>query len=158
MMLALLPLVTAAAAGALAPAPEVTTSPRAAQVQLAEALTGADSIESVEARGRTITFSIVRDREMFRVAATTARRGEIVSLAIEPLGPAGAELHGLTWLAAELGDATAIVRLVPSDQGGVLLSTSDGRRYLVTPQRLPRTGNEAVEARWGGAWAGPAPS
>lgn len=157
MMLALLPLVTAAAAGALAP-PEVTTSPRAAQVQLAEALTGADSIESVEAHGRTVGFSIVRDREIFRVVATTARRGEIVSLAVEPLGPAGAELHGLTWLAAELADATAIVRLVPSDQGGVLLSTSDGRRYLVTPQRFPRTGNEAVEARWGGAWARPAAS
>jgi hypothetical protein len=157
MMLALLPLVTAAA-GAFAPSPEVTTSPRAAQVQLAEALTGADSIESVEAHGRTVTFSIVRDREMVRVVATTARRGEIVSLTVEPLGPAGAELHGLTWLAAELADATAIVRLVPSDQGGVLLSTSDGRRYLVTPQRFPRTGNEAVEARWGGAWAGPASS
>src|SRR5690348_10091305 len=111
MMLALLPLVTAAA-GAFASAPEVTTSPRAAQVQLAEALTGADSIESVEARGRTVTFSLVRDREMVRVVATTAGHGEIVSLAVEPLGPAGAELHGLTWLAAELADATAVVRLV----------------------------------------------
>jgi hypothetical protein len=157
MMLALLPLVAVAAAGGLAP-PEVTTSPRTAQVQLAEALTGADSIESVEARGHTIAFSIVRDREVFRVVATTARRGEIVALAIEPAGPAGAELHGLTWLAAELADATAIVRLVPSDGGGVLLSTSDGRRYLVTPQRFPRTGNEAVEARWGAAWASPASS
>jgi len=35
----------------------------------------------------------------------------------------------------------------------VLLSTGDGRRYLVTPPRGRRTGNEAVEARWGAVWS-----
>jgi hypothetical protein len=153
MWLALLPLVTFAA-GALSPPIEVELTPRVAQVRLAEALVGADSIESIEARGPTITFTTVRGSEVIRLVATTARRGEISSLTIEHAGPAGAELHGLTWLAAELADATAIVRLVPSDHGAVLLSTSDGRSYLVTPQRLPRTGNEAVEARWGAAWNG----
>ena len=152
MMLALLPLVSFAA-GALSSPREVVASPRAAQVRLAEELTGADAIEAVEARGRTITFSVVRDREQRRVVATTERRGELVALSIEPAGPAAAELHGLTWLAAELADVTAILRIVPSDHGGILLTTSNGRRYLVTPQRLPRTGNEAVEARWGAAWS-----
>jgi hypothetical protein len=155
MMLALLPLATFAA-GALSSPAEVAASPRAAQVRLAEALTSADSIESVHACGRTITFSLVRDRELLRAVATTARDGDIISLSIEPAGPAAAELHGLTWLAAELADVTAVVRLVPSDHGGILLSTNDGRRYLVTPQRFPRTGNEAVEARWGAAWTGAA--
>lgn len=155
--MAWLPLV-AFAAGAVSAPCEMVTSARAAQVRLAETLAGADAIESIavsrEAPGRlpTVTFSIVRDGEQLLVAATTARDGEVASLAIVSAGPASAELHGLTWLAAELADATAILRLAPADHGAVLLSTSDGRRYLVGPPRGPRTGNEAVEARWGATW------
>jgi hypothetical protein len=159
-MMTWLPLV-AFAAGALDPPREieVVASPKAAQVRLAEALSEADAIETVEVsrggrdKAATVTFSIVRGGELLRVAATTSRGGEIASLSIEPVGPAAAELHGLTWLAAEVADATAIVRLTPADRGGVLLSTNDGRRYLVGPPRGPRTGNEAVEARWGAAWS-----
>jgi hypothetical protein len=163
-MMAWLPLIAFAAGAVHAPC-EVVTSARVAQVRLAETLAGADAIESVTvvrqgparagaAGPATVTFSIVRDGEQLLVAATTARDGEVASLAIESAGPAGAELHGLTWLAAELADATAIVRLSAADRGGVLLSTSEGRRYLVSPPRGPRTGNEAVEARWGAAWSG----
>lgn len=150
------------AAGAPCEAPcEMVSSPRVAQARLAEALAGADAIESITwsrgAPGRaagpaTVTFSVVRAGELLLVTTTTRRGGEIASLAIEPVGPAGAELHGLTWLASELADVPAVVRLSVADRDGVLLSTSDGRRYLVTPPHGPRTGNEAVEARWGAAW------
>ena len=146
----------AIAAGAVE-APEVTSA-KAAQVRLAQTLAGADAIESFavgrEAPGGplTVTFSVVRDGEQLLVVATTARDGTVASLVIAPVGPAHAERDRLTWLTVELEDASAVVRLVAADRGGVLLSTSDGRRYLVTPSRGPRTGNEAVEARWGAAW------
>jgi hypothetical protein len=165
-MMAWLPLIALAAGAAGAPceAPcEVVMSARVAQVRLARTLAGADAIESVtvtrEGLGRagavgpaTVTFSVVRDGELLQVSATTARNGEVAALVIMPAGPASAELHRLTWLAAELADASAVVRLADADRDGVLLSTSDGRRYLVAPPRGPRTGNEAVEARWGAAW------
>ncbi len=157
--MAWLPLI-AFAAGAVEASPEVVTSARVAQVRLAETLAEADAIESVSvARGAprravTVTFSIVRGGEQVLVTATTGSDGEVASLAIEPAGPAGAELHGLTWLAGELADATAVVRLAAADRGGVLLSTSDGRRYLLDPAAAPPNGNEAVEARWGAAWSG----
>lgn len=163
MMIAWLPLVVFAAGALEAPAPgEVVTSARVAQVRLAEALAEADAIEAVtvardpKSRALTVTFSIVRGGEQLRVAATAVRGGEVAALAIAPAGPAGAELHGLSWLAAELADATAIVRLADEGRGAVLLSTSEGRRYLVSAdgRRGPRTGNEAVEARWGAAWSG----
>jgi len=156
--------VAVGAAGAPCEAPyEVVMSARAAQVRLAETLAGADAIESVsvlrEPSGRpgavgpaTVTFSIVRGGEQLLVAAKTGRNGDVESLVIEPAGPASAELGNLTWLAAELADAGAIVRLADADRDGVLLSTRDGRRYLVAQPRGPRTGNEAVEARWGAAW------
>jgi hypothetical protein len=100
-----------------------------------------------------VRFTIVRDGERQLVTATTTRTGAVASLSIEPADGAGAERHGLTWLAVELADARAVVRLTAAERGGLLLSTSDGRRYLVTPRRGPRTGNEAVEARWGAAWS-----
>lgn len=157
--MAWLPLI-AFAAGAVEASPEVVTSARVAQVRLAETLAEADAIESVSVtrgasdRAMTVTFSIVRGGEQVLVTAMAGPGGEIASLAIEPAGPAGAELHGLTWLAAELADAPAVVRLATADRGGVLLSTSDGRRYLLDPASGPHAGNEAVEARWGAAWSG----
>ena len=157
-MMAWLSLIAIAAGAAETPC-EVVTMAQAAQVRLAQTLAEADAIESF-AMGRgspgqplTVTFSIVRDGEQLLVAATTGRDGTVAALEIEPVGPAHAELDRLTWLAVELADASAVVRLVAADRGGVLLSTSDGRRYLVTPARGPRTGNEAVEARWGAAWS-----
>lgn len=161
MLLACLPLI-AVAAGALELPAEDVTSGRAAQVRLAEALSEADSIESVsvsrgtraKAKPTRVTFTVVRAGEELRLVATTARTGEIASLTIESIGPARSERHALTWLAAELADTSAVVRLAPAVRGGVMLSTDDGRRYLLVPRRGPRTGNEAVEARWGAAWSG----
>ncbi len=158
--MAWLPWIAIAAGVAVEPPSELVTSAPDAQARLAEALAEADGIESVTVsrggpgRAATVTFSILRDGEQLRVAATTSRGGEVTALAIGPAGPGGAELQGLSWLSEELADATAIVRLAPADDGAVLLSTSDGRRYLVSPARGPRTGNEAVEARWGAAWSG----
>jgi hypothetical protein len=159
-MMAWLPLIVVAAGASQAPRERVALG-RGAQVRLAETLTRADAIGSMavsrEAPGGavTVTFSIVRGGEQLRVAATTGPGGEVASLVIEPIGPASTELDGLTWLAVELDDTStgAIVRLVPADRGGVLLSTGEGRRYLVTPPRARRTGNEAVEARWGAVWS-----
>ena len=163
MLLALLPLVTTAA-GAAAPPAEVALSraaDRAAQVQLAEVLSGAEAIEAVEARGSVIAFSIIRDHRLVRVVAMTAQRGEVTGLTVESAGLAGhaaAERQALSWLAGELADATAITRLTPIDHGGVLLSTSDDRRYLIAlggrgSLDQIRTGNEAAAARWGAAWS-----
>jgi hypothetical protein len=156
-MMAWLSLIAFAAGAVEAPC-EVVTPARAAQVRLAEALAEADAIESFavsreEREGAvTVTFSIVRDGEQWLVAATTTRDGEVVALTLGRGGPAAAEINGLTWLAVELSDAPSIVRLAAADRGAVLLSTGNGRRYLVSPKRGQRTGNEAVEARWGAAW------
>jgi hypothetical protein len=157
-MMAWLPLVAIAAGAVEAPC-EVVTPARAAQVRLAETLAEADAIESVAVSrderegGVTVMFSIVRDGEQWLVAATTGRDGEVAALTLGRAGPAAAEVNGLTWLTVELSDAPSIVRLAAADRGAVLLSTGDGRRYLVSPKRRgPRTGNEAVEARWGAAW------
>ena len=149
------------AAGAAGAPCEVVTSDRVAQARLAETLAEADAIESfaVTRDGRgpaaplTVTFTIVRNGEQVLVAATTGRGGEVSSLLIQPIGPASAELHSLTWLTVELTDTPAIRRLTAADRGAIMLSTSDGRRYLLSPRRGPRTGNEAVEARWGAAWS-----
>lgn len=156
-MTAWLPLL-AIAVGAVDVPREVVTSAREAQARLAEALGDADAIESVgvmrEGRGREVTvrFAIVRGGERQLVTATTTRTGAVASLSIEPVDAASGERHGLTWLAVELADVRAVVRLAAAEGGGLLLSTNDGRRYLVTPRRGPRTGNEGVEARWGAAW------
>jgi len=155
-MMAWLPLIAVAAGASSAPC-EVVTPAHVAQARLAETLADADAIESItvssEERGAlTVTFSVVRDGEQLLVAATTAASGEVSALTIGRAGPAAPEGHGLTWLSVELADASAVVRLTAADRGAVLLSTRDGRRYLVSPARAPRTGNEAVEARWGAAW------
>src|SRR5690349_5896605 len=122
----------AIAAGVAATPCEVVTTARAAQVRLARTLAEADAIESFAVeRGApgeppTVTFSIIHDGEALRLVATTARDGTVTALVIAPVGPAVAERDRLTWLAVELDDASAVVRLVAADRGGVLLSTSDG--------------------------------
>jgi hypothetical protein len=156
-MMAWLSLIAFAAGAAGVPC-EVVTSGPVAQARLAEALAGADAIESMTVapaaadRPLMVTFSVARDGALTRITATAARDGTIASLELGPAGPAHAGHGRLTWLAAELADAPAIVRLVDAGRDGVLLSTSDGRRYLVSPRLGPRTGNEGVEARWGAAW------
>lgn len=156
-MMALLSLIAFAAGAADAPC-EVVTSGPVAQARLAEALASADAIEAIsvspatEDRPLTVTFSVARAGELVQLAAGAARDGTITSLALGSAGPAHVGAGRLTWLSVELADVQGIVRLVDAGRDGVLLSTSDGRRYLVSPRVGPRTGNEAVEARWGAAW------
>jgi hypothetical protein len=132
--------------------PEVVTSPRVAQVRLAEALGEAESIEAVAGKRHAVTFLIVRDGAAFDVTATT-KRGEVVSLVIAPSRTAvTAQLHGLSWLGAELASATAVTRLIIDDDGAVTIVTDDGVRYMAIPGR-GSGGNVVAEARWGAAWS-----
>jgi hypothetical protein len=62
----------------------VITSPRVAQVRLAEALGNADAIHAVSAHHHQITFAITRGDRSLQVTATTGKQGQVV-------GPA---LHG----------------------------------------------------------------
>jgi hypothetical protein len=149
---------------------EVVSSPRVAQVRLAETLAEADAIESVMVtaptsakgkakratnarKGRVVTFAIVRAGETFDVTAQTTKSGEIVSLAIVRAPQRlAAQLHGLTWLGSELAEAAAVTRLVVDADGGVLIATDDGRRYMAIPGRGSGGANVAAESRWAAAW------
>lgn len=133
---------------------ELVTAPRVAQVRLAETLAEAEAIESVRGHGRAVTFVIVRDGETFEVTAKTTRSGEIVALAITPTHAAPVQLHGLTWLGAELAEVTAVTRLVVDGDGAVIIGTDDGRRYMAIPGRGSGGANVAAEARWAAAWSG----
>ena len=158
-MMAWLSLIAFAAGAADTPCEVVTPGP-AAQARLAEVLSEADEIEAMtvapaaEGQPLSVTFSVARAGGLMRVTATVARDGTISSLQIGPAGPAHAGEARLTWLAVELADAPANARHVDAGRDGVLLSTSHGRRYLLSPRSGTRTGNEAVEARWGAAWTG----
>ena len=161
---------------------EVVTSPRVAQVRLAETLAEADAIESITARDRnTIMFLVIREGDTFEVIAKTTmgvtkkskssskatskskvkrtphvQAGEISSLTISRLpNPLAAQLHGLTWLGAELADVTAVTHLEADDDGAVMLTTNDGRRYMAIPGRGSGGPNMAAEARWAAEWTNP---
>ncbi|MBA3394278.1 MAG: hypothetical protein H0T89_16655 [Deltaproteobacteria bacterium] len=142
---------------AVAAAPEIVTSPRVAQVRLAETLASAESIESITARvtprGRQVTFAIVHDGDTLDVIATTGKRGDIVALTIKPATPIAAQLHGLTWLGAELAQSTAVTRLAVHEDGAVTITTSEGQRYMAIPGRGSGGANIAVEARWAATWS-----
>jgi len=128
---------------------------RVAQVRLAEVLGTADAIHAVSAKRREVTFVISRGEQVTRVRATTTRRGEVTTLEIAPIADTEAarlELGGgLSWLADELAEVTAVTRLVADDDGAVTITTSDHRRYMAIPGR-GSGGNAAVEARWAAAW------
>lgn len=132
---------------------EVVAMPRVAQVRLAETLAEADAIESVSAKHRAITFTIVRAGETFEVTAKTSKTGEVISLAIDPARSLAVQLHGLTWLGSELAEVSAVTRLVVDDDGGVMIGTDDGRRYMAIPGRGSGGANVAAESRWAAAWS-----
>ena len=97
---------------------------------------------------------IVRGGETFDVTAKTTKSGEIVSLAIARAHQRlPVQLHGLTWLGSELSDVAAVTRLVVDEDGGVMIGTDDGRRYMAIPGRGSGGANVAAEARWAAAWA-----
>lgn len=166
MLNALLPLISAALsigaglgagadAGRGGEAPVVVTSARTAQVQLAVTLSEADAIHAISARAGSIRFAIDRDGEAFEVVATTRQkgkaRGEVIALSITDLGPAIGDAGNLSWLGAELADATAVTTLSSDEDGAVTITTNDGRAYMAIPGR-GSGGNAAAEARWAAAW------
>lgn len=151
-----LPLVWVAL-GVSAPAPEhrteepvVVTAPRTAQVRLAVTLGEAEAIHAVVVRRGAIVFAIDRAGQAFEVVATT-QRGQVTKLSIRDRGPALGGGGGLTWLAAELAEATAVTGLAVDEDGAVTITTSDGRAYLAIPGR-GSGGNAGVEAQWAAAW------
>jgi len=145
----ILPLISFAVSAAQ-PAHAVVT-PRAAQVQLAEALASADAIHAVSAHGTIVSFAIDRDGESFRIEAVTRGNREVVALTVSEAGPALGAPGSLSWLADELAQATAITTLAVDEDGAVTIATSEGRAYMAIPGR-GSGGNMAVEARWAAAW------
>jgi hypothetical protein len=132
--------------------PPASESPRVAQVRLAETLADAESIEGVQARGRTVTFVIVRDGATYDVVARTQRAGEVVAVTIDRARDVPVQLHGLSWLGSELAGAVAVTRLVVDADGAVVIHTDDDRRYMAIPGRGSGGANVAAEARWAAAW------
>lgn len=154
MMTILLPLISlaiGAVAPAVEPAREVVTSPRVAQVRLAETLADADAIHAITARAHTVTFTIDRGDDTVRVVARTRKSGEVIALEVAPVGPARGDLGSLSWLSPELAEASAVTRLVIDEDGAIEIVTSDDRSYMAIPGR-GSGGNTAVEARWMAAW------
>ena len=137
----------------------VVTTPKIAQVRLAEELAEADAIHAIGRRGQTIVFTIDRDGEALEVVVGVRTRGktrgQVASLSIRPVGPATGDYGSLSWLGAELADATAVTALAIDEDGAVTITTSDGRAYMAIPGR-GSGGNAAVEARWAAAWDAPA--
>ena len=80
MLLALLPLVAASMG-----TPDdtvVTTSPRSAQVRLADLLADADEIDGVRAHDQTFTFSIMRGDEPYAIVASTSAEGDVIDVVL----------------------------------------------------------------------------
>ena len=99
MLIALLPMIAMSNDAFVAAAVDMPSpaKQRSAQVQLADALGAADSIDSVHGEGNTFTFAITRGDRRFDLVATTAE-GE-VSLVVERARRFDdVELGSLDWL------------------------------------------------------------
>ncbi len=136
----------------VAVADEVVTSPRAAQVRLAEVLAEADAIHGVGAGSRhTVEFTLDHGSVSQRAIATTRANGAVVSLTIVDCGAALEDIGSLSWLSNELAQTTAVTSLAVDADGAVTITTSDDRTYMAIPGR-GSGGNIAVEARWAAEW------
>jgi len=157
MLISLLPLVSLVSgdllAGGGAPDELGVSTPRGAQVRLAELLAEADAIDAVSARRDAVVFTVERAGAMQEVVATVDARGQVVAVAFDARGDAAARdshAHGsLGWLSRELDDALAITAIAVDRDGTITAITDDERRYRMIPTR---DGNTAVEARWAAAW------
>lgn len=150
-------LLTLLVGGAIQPTPpavqlETIETDRVAQVRLAEVLGSADGIHSVAGQRTQITFVISRGEQVFRVVATTTKKGEVTRLDIVPVVNDLELGGGLSWLAEELEGVTAVTRLVVDEDGAVTITTSDNRRYMAIPGRGSGGSNAAAEARWAAEW------
>lgn len=121
-----------------------------AQVQLADALATADTIDRVSGHGATFTFAITRGDHPLEVIATTVD-GEVVRIVERERGFDTLSLGGLSWLADTMRETVAVARLDVDEDGAVTLTTSDGMRYMAIPGR-GSGGNTEVEARWAAEW------
>jgi hypothetical protein len=120
---------------------------RSAQVQLADLLADADSIDSVHVDAHHFTFAIERGDTPFEIVATTDRSGVVIDVVSRERMAADFSLGNLSWLADTMKQTTAVTRLAVDEDGAVLLTTSDGMRYMAIPGR-GSGGNDEVEARW----------
>ena len=123
---------------------------RTAQVQLADALGNADSIDSVHGHGNTFTFAITRGETRVDVIATT-EAGEVSLVVERERGFDDLELGSLTWLVDTMKETVAVTKLEVDEDGAVTLTTDQGMRLMAIPGR-GSGGNDAVEARWAGEW------
>ena len=157
MMILILPLVVVSMSTSTAPEASVSvdemvvaTSPRAAQVRLADALAAADSIDSVRAQRNTVTFAITRGERRIDLVATT-KQGRVVQIVERDRGITADELGSLSWLAESMQETIAVTHLSVDEDGAVTLTTDQGVRYMAIPGR-GSGGNAAVEARWAAEW------
>lgn len=151
----LLPLITVALQP-LQPAIE-TSSPRAAQVRLAETLAEADAVHAIvprraNAKAKAIELAVDRDGTAYRVVVAIGARGEVTGITIDERGVARGEIGSLSWLSGAVENATAIVRMVVDEDDAVTLTTDTGEAFMIIPGRGSGGGNAAVEARWAAAW------
>ncbi len=123
---------------------------KTAQVQLADALATADSIDGVRGRDATFTFAITRGDHHLDIIATTVA-GDVVRVVERERGFDALSVGGLSWLADTMRETVAVSRLDVDEDGAVTLTTSDGMRYMAIPGR-GSGGNGAVEARWAAEW------
>src|SRR5687767_15805520 len=127
MMILILPLVVVSLSTSTAPEASVSvdemvvsTSPRAAQVRLADVLAAADSLDSVRAQRNTVTFAITRRDRRVDLVATT-KQGRVVQIVERDRGIDDAfdadELGSLSWLTELMQETTAVTHLSVDEDG-----------------------------------------
>ncbi|NVB78544.1 MAG: hypothetical protein HOV81_09140 [Kofleriaceae bacterium] len=151
MMLAILPLVAASLGS-----PDdtvVTTSPRSAQVRLADLLADADEIDAVRAHHQTFTFAIVRGDEPYSIVASTNAEGDVVDVVLRDRVATDRDLGTLSWLSDTMKQTIAVTNLDVDEDGAVTLTTADGQHYMAIPGRGsggPSERDEDMVPRHGG--------
>lgn len=133
MMLALMPLVALSLGSPDDTA--VTTSPRAAQVRLADLLADADEIDAVRGDDQTFTFSIMRGDEPCAIVASTNAEGDVVDVVVRDRAATELDLGTLSWLSDTMKETVAVTSLEVDEDGAVTLTTADGLRYMAIPGR-----------------------
>ncbi|HEY5921541.1 MAG TPA: hypothetical protein VIV11_07710 [Kofleriaceae bacterium] len=152
-MIAILPLVAMSSDVFTTAAMDMPTpsKQRTAQVQLADVLANADSIDSVQAKDSTVTFTITRGDRRIDVVATTAASHEVTLVVERERGFDDGGMGGLTWLVDTMRETIAVTRLDVDEDGAVTLTTDQGMRYMAIPGR-GSGGDADVEARWAAEW------
>jgi hypothetical protein len=153
MLIAILPLVAMSSEALTTAAVDLPTpsSARAAQVQLADALANAETIDMISCRDHTFTFVITRDAQPVDLIATSNDAGDVIKLVERDRSFDQIGAGSLSWLADTMRETVAVTRLEVDEDGAVTLTTDEGMRYMAIPGR-GSGGNAAAEARWAGDW------